>query len=505
MNGIRKILGNVLLLIISMAFGVMILEGSIRFYQDVLKKPIYSVFYLTPDTDLGWKGVPNLSFTWAGHRVNCVEYSVPIHLNKLGFHDSMRETKKPANTVRIAVLGDSMVEALQVPLESTATQLLENKLNSVKLFGDKECQVLNFGVSAYGVGQYLLMYQKYASKFSPSYVFIFVAPFHMMRTVENIVNSPLTGASLDVRPRFEVKDGKLVSHKGSKYKELSFTHEKIIEYYLSGKRSRVKRLNYKRTLPLKWRIPKAFFGDQKLLELLIKNKILETNSYIPQYVYFPVIKKDELRKRLKEINLSEKNTDDVISIWQQSLDKVPFWKDPINWIKEKSYLYVELSSMPTYYENIKHLYWRISNNIRRKSALKQGRKIPKKDAGKISKVINRTFQIGDKTENLTSVINLNYEIIKELNKAVTKNGGKLIFVDVSQHFKGRRIYPLSAFIEGNKKLCEDNGIGYIDLGKALREFSIKGESVHWVCDGHFNKAGNKVFFEEMYKWINKHK
>lgn len=57
-----------------------------------------------------------------------VEGQAYIKINSSGFRDTEHPLKKPADTFRIAVLGDSMTEALQVPLNKTYCSLLQEEL-----------------------------------------------------------------------------------------------------------------------------------------------------------------------------------------------------------------------------------------------------------------------------------------------------------------------------------------------------------------------------------------
>ncbi|PYQ23833.1 MAG: hypothetical protein DMF81_07510 [Acidobacteria bacterium] len=58
------------------------------------------------------------------------------HFNSHGFRDYERTWEKPPNTYRILVLGDSYVEAFQVPLERAFPALLEVRLNAAGSLGD---------------------------------------------------------------------------------------------------------------------------------------------------------------------------------------------------------------------------------------------------------------------------------------------------------------------------------------------------------------------------------
>jgi hypothetical protein len=90
--------------------------------------------------------------------------SHPVQFNTWGFRDLPREMDG-INTPRIAVLGDSFTEAVQVSAESTFTSQVEKKLNS-------KVEVLNFGVSGTGTGHSLRLYQEVVRTFSPNAVLL---------------------------------------------------------------------------------------------------------------------------------------------------------------------------------------------------------------------------------------------------------------------------------------------------------------------------------------------
>ena len=57
-------------------------------------------------------------------------FSNVIKTNSLGFHSREYSLEKPEGVFRIAVIGDSFIEASQVPIEKTFAYLLEEKLNN---------------------------------------------------------------------------------------------------------------------------------------------------------------------------------------------------------------------------------------------------------------------------------------------------------------------------------------------------------------------------------------
>lgn len=126
-----------------------------------------------------------------------------VRINADGWRDIERPKSKPANTVRIAVLGDSFVEAVQVPQEATFTAQLEQELNYCQPFGTKAIEVFNFAVSGYGTAQQLLTLQHRARDYSPDIVLLAFLPSNDVR------NNSRKLESWKARPFFELKDGEL--------------------------------------------------------------------------------------------------------------------------------------------------------------------------------------------------------------------------------------------------------------------------------------------------------
>lgn len=95
-------------------------------------------------------------------------------INSNGMRDIELPVVKPPNTVRIALFGNSVVEALQVPLEDSMAKLIERKLNA--LGKDKQVQVLNFAVSGYTNMQDYYRYVTDAARYNPDIVLFFFHP-----------------------------------------------------------------------------------------------------------------------------------------------------------------------------------------------------------------------------------------------------------------------------------------------------------------------------------------
>ena len=109
---------------------------------------------------------------------------------------------KPANTVRIAIVGDSYAEALQVAQEATFWSILEKRLNECS--PNKRIEVINFGVSGYGTTEELITLREEVWKYSPDIVLLAFTTYN-----DIMDNSRALKKATDV-PYFVYKDNQLV-------------------------------------------------------------------------------------------------------------------------------------------------------------------------------------------------------------------------------------------------------------------------------------------------------
>src|SRR3954466_3584600 len=114
----------------------------------------YPIFYTT-DPDRGIALKPG-QHGW--YRKEGESY---VNINSAGLRDIEHTLAKPADTFRIAVVGDSYAEALQVPMENAFWHVMQDRLRGCGAFGGMKIEVLNFGVSGYGTAQELITLQKH--------------------------------------------------------------------------------------------------------------------------------------------------------------------------------------------------------------------------------------------------------------------------------------------------------------------------------------------------------
>lgn len=94
-----------------------------------------------------------------------------IEINNDGMRGPDASLAKAPGTYRIALLGDSFIEAFEVPYDSTVGEVVERRLSAMR---GTPVEVLNFGVGGYGTTQELLTLRHKVWKYSPDLVLLAV-------------------------------------------------------------------------------------------------------------------------------------------------------------------------------------------------------------------------------------------------------------------------------------------------------------------------------------------
>jgi len=139
-----------------------------------------------PDQDVGYSLRPGAEGWWKKEGLTYVK------INSHGFHDREHTIAKPPDTLRIAVVGDSFTEALQVPLENAFWSVMEPKLQHCLQPASAKVEVLCFGVGGFSTAQELVLLQKRVWQFSPDVVVLLVTTGNDVRD-----NSPTLNAHRD--------------------------------------------------------------------------------------------------------------------------------------------------------------------------------------------------------------------------------------------------------------------------------------------------------------------
>jgi hypothetical protein len=183
---------KLLLILFGLLIGFVIAEAGLR-----LIGYTYPVFYTT-DHARGYALRPNMAGWYRK------ENDVYVRINSDGLRDREHSRTKPANTLRIALLGDSYAEALQVPLEDAFWEVMRRQLESCDaLTGGRKVEVVNFGVSGYGTAQELITLREQVWDYSPDIVLLAVT------TNNDISDNLRVLKKTDEIPYFVYADGKL--------------------------------------------------------------------------------------------------------------------------------------------------------------------------------------------------------------------------------------------------------------------------------------------------------
>lgn len=150
---------KIIFFLISFILIFLLIEIVLRFIK--VEYPIFQKH----DPIRGFSLLENSSGTWNR------EGKGQVLINSDGLRDVEHNLKKPINTVRIAILGDSFAEARSLNLEDTFWHKLESKLNRCKKFHKgKQIEVINFGVSEYGTTQQYLTLKDNVWKYDPDLI-----------------------------------------------------------------------------------------------------------------------------------------------------------------------------------------------------------------------------------------------------------------------------------------------------------------------------------------------
>jgi hypothetical protein len=127
-----------------------------------------------------------------------------VRINSAGFRDREHARAKPADTLRIAVIGDSYAEAMQVALEESFWATVEQRLKPCPALAGRKVEVLSFGVSGYGTAQELITLRQYVWDYSPDIVLL------LMTTNNDITDNSRPLKKQDI-PYFIFRDGGLLA------------------------------------------------------------------------------------------------------------------------------------------------------------------------------------------------------------------------------------------------------------------------------------------------------
>jgi hypothetical protein len=158
----------------------------------------YPVFY-QPDESRGYALRPGAEGFYRR------EGRAYVRVNSDGLRDREHAKQKPANTLRVAVVGDSYAEAFQVEQEKAFWSVLERKLAGCPALAGRRVEVINFGVSGYGTAQELITLREKVWDYSPDVVLLAVT------TNNDVLDNARALKLTDEIPYFKLRGDALVA------------------------------------------------------------------------------------------------------------------------------------------------------------------------------------------------------------------------------------------------------------------------------------------------------
>ncbi|MBK7393071.1 MAG: SGNH/GDSL hydrolase family protein [Chloracidobacterium sp.] len=147
-------------LVIGLLFGLLLVEIALRVVG------YSSPEFYAADVSRGYALIPGM---WGTYSKEGRSFVV---INSDGFRDVEHKVDKPPGTFRIAVIGDSYVEAFQVEQSESFTNFVRDELTKCGGADGKQIEMLNFGVSGYGTAQELITIREKVLKYSPDIVML---------------------------------------------------------------------------------------------------------------------------------------------------------------------------------------------------------------------------------------------------------------------------------------------------------------------------------------------
>ncbi len=162
MSRSKEILNSIFALLIGIMISLIIGEFILRLIPTKYNMWKSRVNYTRDDSNLN-KFTPNQKFVW---NKACFQIS-PIHINSFGFRDIEWNFN---GDIKIGILGDSFMEALQVSEDAHTSAILRRlfRINS-----SKSIEVFNAGVSGRGTIMELLHYKRYFKPLNMQIVILF--------------------------------------------------------------------------------------------------------------------------------------------------------------------------------------------------------------------------------------------------------------------------------------------------------------------------------------------
>jgi len=184
------------LVLASVSFGLSLLVADV--VLNLLDVPPdregHQRLFVEHDTLYGWRNIPN-----ATGRLSSDEYARDIHYNARSMRGPLLPYRKPADTYRVVLVGDSFVDGYTEELGDRVSAVLERGLEAGT---GLDVDVIALGAGGYSTDQELLWLEQEGLRYQPDVV---VLMFHPNDVWYNATESYWRGG----KPRFVLEGGEL--------------------------------------------------------------------------------------------------------------------------------------------------------------------------------------------------------------------------------------------------------------------------------------------------------
>ncbi|MDT7604592.1 MAG: hypothetical protein QOF61_2589, partial [Acidobacteriota bacterium] len=153
------------------------------------------------DPDVGFSLRPRAEGWWHN------EGTTYIKINGDGLRDREHAKQKPPDTLRVAVLGDSFTEALEVEMEDAWWAVMERDLQRCDALAGRRVEAINFGVSGFSTARELITLQRRVWQYSPDIVVLNLTTINDIKDNSRVLNREYAALPL---PYFIYKGDRLV-------------------------------------------------------------------------------------------------------------------------------------------------------------------------------------------------------------------------------------------------------------------------------------------------------
>ncbi len=286
----KRILQNLVLLILSTFIFIVLLEFLLKASGNVTDdyKWRYNKFY-------GVGLIPNQEGRYIRKNINA-----RFNINSQGFNNIRDyEIVKKDDLIRIAVVGDSFVEAMQVNPEENVAYKLEKKLRSLKIASE----VYSFGYDGFGTGQLYLLMKHNVIKYNPDFIVYVFINNDINDTITYLSTSPLV-------PTFNLdKNNQLIMNPPQQKYHLSkinrFLKNMAIFRYFYYQRKLYAKIRYRQS-------KKKF--DKRKAEVFDDSNLQPTSELSKEWKITKL-----LLKKMRD--LSDSNGSKLIIVWESDIKR----------------------------------------------------------------------------------------------------------------------------------------------------------------------------------------